>query len=237
MFMHWAQTGITKMNKTNIFYVLVLLVLIVATGFELFTDKPWARYYYKTVVCAPDTYPIVLKNAYYILADSTKSTLEYNEINSWGESIVSDPEEAERLPIKLVLSYLSYRDKLFYTDTIPLPEAALDSIFKNLDKTKDGIPLYNSSQRSNFSLNITLGIANKGNIIIWLQGHNYEHTLLKHQIASDKKLSARYFPENGNQQQLYFNRLDDEKLKEALRSGKDANANYIDSPSLYRRRR
>ena len=235
--MHWAQTGITKMNKTNIFYILVLLMLIVATGFELLTDKHWARYYYKTVVSAPDNYPVTLKDAYFILADSTKSTLNYNAINSWGESNASYPEGEDHLPVKLVLSYLSYRDKLFYADTIPLPAAALDSIFKNLDKTKDGNPVYNSSHRVNFSLNIVVGIANKGNIIVWLQGHNYEHTLLKHHIASDKRLSARYFPENGEQQQLYFNMLSDEKPKEALRTGKDANANYIDSPSLYSRTR
>lgn len=225
------------MNKTNIFYTLILLVLIAATAFELFTDQPWARYYYKIVISAPDTYPVVLKDSYFILADGTESTLEYNEINSWGESIVSNPKEEQRLPVKLILSYASYRDELFYTDTIPLPAAALDSIFKNLPTTKDGNPLYNSSTRVNFSLNIAVGIANKGNIIVWLQGHNYEHTLLKHHIPYDKKLSAKYFPVNGKQKQVYFDELSDDKLKEELRTGKDENASYIDSPSLYRRRR
>lgn len=226
------------MNKTNIFYVLVLLFLIAATAVELFTDKPWVRYYYSTMVTAPDTYPVSLQDVHFILADGTISDLDDDDIRGWGESAnLSDKAAERRLPEKLILSYLSYRDQLFYTDTISLPAATLDSIFKNLVKTNDGNPVHNSSAGINLSLNIVVGIANKGNIIVWLHGHNYEHTLLKHQIFADKKRSVSSFPVNGKVKQLYLDKLSNKELKEAILSDKDADAEYIDTPSFYRRHR
>ena len=213
-----------KLNIANKIYVVILAALTLATAYRILQYKSWDRYYYDVSASAPASFPVYIRTANLILADGDESWVRTNSVNDgnpyWGYGNFEDPDTKERLPEKLVLGYASFRDKSFYADTIPLPVEALKNALKN-----------------GYS-EIIVGIANKGNIIIWMRNEEKELVLLKHQIKPHEPVGDDTYYERRLSKKEYFEnvfRLDSASLED-FRKGVDKDANYIDTPSLFTQR-
>lgn len=213
-----------NLNLANKIYVGILSTLILATAYRILQYKSWDRYYYDVSASAPSNFPIHIRTANLILEDGDESWLRTTSVNDgrpyWGYGDFEEPDTKERLPVKLVLGYASYRDQSFYSDTIPLPEKALKDALKNGYKE------------------IIVGIANKGNIIVWMRNEKKEMVLLKHQIKPHAPVGDDTYYERRLSKKEYFEnvfRLDSASLED-FRKGVDKDANYIDTPSLFTQR-
>lgn len=230
-----------KLNTLNKIYLAVLALLTIATGIKFWNYGSWNRYHYTASVTAPAMHPIHVMDADFILSDKNTVSLATYSVNerrqdwAWGD--INGRDEYEHLPVKLFLNYASYRDQAFYRDTLDLPAALMDSIFKNSGKQKNEESIYEQEENER-TLDFVVGIANKGNVVVWLRGKKFEQVLLKHKIiareplASDlyykKKLNKKEYLEN------VFKYFGEDFLKK-IADGVDKDANYIDSASHYLR--
>jgi hypothetical protein len=211
-----------QLNLLNKIYLLLIIVLLVGIVIKVWNYKAWARYYYGTSISAPASYPVKIRTSDLLTSDentyinSDGAAMRYAQ---WGDSPVSFGNSKRRLPLKLLLNYVSYRDKSIYMDTIDLPVQLIDSIFKNHPSTEED------------QLTFSVGIANKGNIIVWLQAKNYEITLLKHKITPKEPKGSKNKLNMLKYLDLEFQIPD--SVKREFDLGLDKDANYIDSASKY----
>ncbi|RYD71314.1 MAG: DUF2931 family protein, partial [Sphingobacteriales bacterium] len=162
-----------KVNFVNKIFLAVGVVLLAAIAWKIIKFQSWNRYYYAASVSAPQSFPVFVREIYFTTADDNvwMDTEKVNGFNSsWAqEDYFPDVHESNLLPEKIVLKYASFREGSFYSDTIPLPadklKAAVDAAFKN-NNTVD--IYFNGMQKT--GLSFLVGIANNGNIIIWLTG-------------------------------------------------------------------
>ncbi|RQO74028.1 hypothetical protein DBR43_01065 [Pedobacter sp. KBW06] len=230
-----------KLNVLNKIYLLIFVLLVIAIAVKLLNYKGWSRYYYSASVSAPRMYPIKVYRADFVLSDGKTESLKTSDVNDqrldWGQGEFSQTSERQQLPVKLVLDYVSYRDQSFYKDTINLPAQLIDSIFRNSKKAgiQQSIHKYGTNADG---LVFIAGIANNGNVLVWLQGDKYERVLLKHKIAAREPSAADLFNERQLTKEQYlkqaFADLSDDFFKN-LAEGLAKDANYIDSASNYLR--
>lgn len=230
-----------KLNVLNKIYLVVLALLIIATIAKLLHYKGWSRYFYSASVSAPRMYPIAVYRADFLLSDGTSASVDASEVSDqrldWGQGEFPQTSERQQLPLKLVLDYVSYRDQSFYKDTIDLPAKLIDSIFKTSERTGIRQSIYRAGGDA-MGLVFLIGIANNGNVVVWLQGDKYERILLKHKIVAREPSAADLF--NGKQlikkeyMEQAFGDLSDDFFKN-LAEGVDKDANYIDSASVHLR--
>ncbi|RZL37691.1 MAG: DUF2931 family protein [Pedobacter sp.] len=229
-----------KINNINKFYILFTFLLLVGIIYRVFSFKAWERYDYVATVTVPNTYPIAISEAYFITLDDDLQSIYSEDVDNFNSTwqnnyTTSTDAKSARLPEKLVLEYFSYRDKLFYRDTLDLPHEKIKTIFESARKNKQLLVL---SQYAGVKKGLTfmIGVANKGNLVVWLRGVNLEQEILKISLKPKNVLPESRFYEKDLTKESYFDKLftnlpDSVKLK--LDSGFDANANYIDSPSRY----
>lgn len=232
-----------RLNRLNQLYILVLMGLVVATVVKLWKYNGGSRFYYSGSLTAPKLYPVRIQEAYFLLSNDETANISNSEVNDdrgseWGQGDFEETHERLPLPTRLVLSYVSYRDQKFYSDTIHFPSPVLDSIFRNSKKNGTQTSIYKPGDAAE-GLNFLIGIANKGNIVVWLQGNNYEHVLLKHQIAAREPVSGELYYEKPMNKTEYlkerFKYLSDEIVKK-IAEGADDQANYADSATNYIRK-
>jgi hypothetical protein len=227
-----------KLNITNKIYAVILLAVIIATAIKILKYSGWSRYYYGASVSAPHTCPVHVRDAYFILTDGDTGTIATSDVNDsrseWGYGDYQNPNRPEQLPVKLVLEYVSYRDKLFYADTILLPVQAIKDAFKPVNEK--GISTDQYGGPSVKRLDFVIGIANKGNIVVWLQGEHSETTLLKHKIAPHEPVGDQTYYNGRLPKEKYLQEVFqlDSALKADIENGIDNNANYIDTPSRFK---
>ncbi|MCX3265171.1 DUF2931 family protein [Pedobacter agri] len=229
-----------KLNFVNKLYIAVTLVLVVAIVFRTFSYKGWERYHYFSSVCAPESYPIAIHNSYFILADGDlgyiKDEAVENYTSKWGEDYYfAESNRRERLPVKLVLQYVSYRDKKFYSDTLNLPKEKIKQVFKSAFQNKQVIKLFNPSGDVK-GLTFLVGIANDGNVAVWLRGVFLEKLILKQKLSSkEPQGDETYYEKRLSKAEYIEKRFEDlpDSLKLKLNSGFDIKANYIDTPTYY----
>lgn len=230
-----------KLNTLNKIYLAVLALLIVATGIKFWNYGSWNRCHYTASVTAPAMYPIQVREATFILSDRNTVPLDTYSVNErrqdWGWGDTNSVDEYEHLPVKLFLNYASYRDQAFYKDTLDLPVALIDSIFKNSRK-QDSEESMDEQAGNERTLDFVVGVANKGNVVVWLRGRTFEQVLLKHKITPVEPSSGDLYRRKQMNKKEYlddvFKYLSDEFLKKAA-DGVDKDANYIDSASHYLR--
>lgn len=230
-----------KLNLLNKVYLIILVLLILATAIKLWRYGGGSRYYYSASVTAPATYPIHVLEAGFILSDGSDGDVKTEGVNDkaqrWGWGDFPETREREQLPVKLLLNYVSYREQCFYKDTIDLPAQLIDSIFKRSEKAGIRQSIYKTGNDV-MGLNFLIGVANKGNVLIWLQGEKYERVLLKHKITAREPLAADLYYGKLLTKKEYmkevFSDLGDEVLKQ-IAAGADKDANYIDSASNHLR--
>ena len=230
-----------KLNTINKIYAAILILLVISTIAKVLIYRGWDRYYYGATISAPHSFPINVREGHFLLENGETQYINSSEVNNngifyWGDGDYSEPNEKERLPVKLVLAYASYRDSSFYADTIGLPVKTIEKAFKSV-KT-NGILVSRYQAAPDFKLDFVVGIANKGNVIVWLRGENFETVLLKHKIVPHEPVGDDTYYEKRLSKKQYFKKafsIDSADL-EAYKKGFDKDANYIDSPSQFKLR-
>lgn len=235
-----------KLNSINKVYIFILLLIVSATVYKIWNYKRWNRFYYSSSVCAPEYYPIHIRAISFQLpndefgAHFTSSKEEVNKFSTkWGQDFYS-PKVYKPLflPTSLHFSYFSYRDKLFYSDSIQLPQEKMLNVFKEAKKEGKTIPLYSYGSYKK-GLTFLVGIANNGNLIIWLRGTNLEKEILRTQLKPQIPNTQNTYIKDSNSIDAYFEEkysdLSDD-IKEKIKNGYQKNANYIDSLEHKKRR-
>ena len=230
-----------KLNFINKAYLLCVSGLLVAIVYKTCKYNAGERYYYFSSISAPETFPVYIRDAYFITNDPDDDAwfnqTDVNGFNTrWGtEYFFPEVSRPMRLPLKLVLQYASYRDRKFYSDTLDLPQETIKSVFEVAAKNKN-MDEIRGRDGDEEGLRFVLGIANEGNVILWLRGINLEKTILKTKLAAKEPRgdATRYGTRLTKEAYLerVFGALDD-SLKRELDKGLEAHANYIDSASHY----
>jgi len=230
-----------KLNLINKIYIAITICLITAILVKFFSFKSWDRYYYVTSICAPITQPIAIRNAHFILANGETDFINHTDVDdfntNWGQDdFISSDFEKKRLPVKLVLQYASYRDKKFYNDTINLNDNEIRNVFKSAIRNKQAIGFSEYGGVNGKGLSFLIGIANDGNVAVWLQGIYLDKFLVKRKLTAKQPQGDDTYYGTQLTKEAYikqrFERLSD-SLKNKLGKGFDARANYIDTPTRY----
>ncbi|KFF11046.1 hypothetical protein IW15_17955 [Chryseobacterium soli] len=240
-----------KLNTLNTIYVFVISALLVATAFKVIHYKKWERFYYETSVFAPKYHPAYLQSVEFLFPDNTSYYVMSDDMENfnsdWGQqsSPSRNDDEAQLLPEKLFVRYVSYREKAVYSDTIELPKEKMMEIFKKAKKAHKTIPIYYSHPQKGDKeeLIFLIGIANNGNVLVALRGKNFDEVILKkhlkRQTAYSRIVYLDYMTRERKEKPLKdcFNELFeglkyDTILKRKIDSGYEKNANYIDSAIL-----
>lgn len=230
-----------KLNLINKIYITIAVALIIAIVIKFFSIKSWDRYYYVTSICAPSTQPIAIRNAHFVLANGETDYINHNDVDDfrtgWGQDdFISSDFEKQRLPVKLVLQYASYRDKKFYNDTLNLNENEIRSVFKSAIRNKQAIGVSKYGGVSGKGLSFLIGIANDGNVVVWLQGIYLDKLLLKQKLKARPPQGDDTYYAGQLTKEAYikkrFENLSD-SVKKELDKGFDAKANYMDTPTRY----
>lgn len=229
-----------QLNFINKIYICTTIILVLATFYKVVAYKGWERYNYSSAVTAPETFPVFLREAYFILPDGDSEFITEKDVNNfttrWGADYGSSSEvNLKRLPIQLVLKYVSYRDRKFYSDTLALPQKEMGSIFYSASTKRQFLKL-SSYAGDRWGLAFVIGLANNGNLTLWLRGVNLEKQLLKVKLKSvEPKPDDLYFERRISKAEYFkkaFENLSD-SVKTLLDGGFDEKANYIDTPSRY----
>lgn len=230
-----------KINALNWVYITTLTALVIATVIKIYSFHGSSRYYYQASVTAPFTYPVYVQDSYFILEDDQQGPIANEQVNghayNWGDADSQESTTQERLPKALVLKYASYRENAFYNDTIPLPAKIIATVFETAGQNNSYKTLPGSGLDVR-GLAFLIGIANNGQIVVWLQGKKFEQKLLTYKLKPKKpKEELRY----GNRfflPDIYMKEFDrdlPDNYKKLVAKDSDKNANYADSTTRYLR--
>ncbi|EDM36433.1 hypothetical protein PBAL39_12032 [Pedobacter sp. BAL39] len=230
-----------KLNTFNKILLVTAVLLGLATLIRFLSYHSSPRYYYDASVSFPTDLPVRVWTAKLLLEGKDEKRIQTKSVSdgygSWGFGDSPVIDHKERLPLAVVISYASFRDKAFYRDTIPLPLDTLRSIFETEEARGLRTSIYGMPEVKRF--NIVLGIANRGNVVIWIQGEEFERTLLKHHIDAyvPRKKGDDFFQRVASSPKDYFSRefeSDSLRIQESGGVG-EKEVNYIDTPSHYLR--
>ena len=230
-----------KINALNKCYLGFSLLLILVGIYRTVTYKSWERYYYDATSIAPEDYPVHIIDTYFLTDDEDdfafiKDESVNRQITNWySDGDFLELREKMRLPKKLVISYVSYRDNLFYKDTLQLPTPQIEKIFKLAEKNKSTEKYY--SYRDDLrGLSFVLGVANNGKILVWLRGINLEELILKTQLTPKEPKGDDLYYEQPLSKKAYFEHAF-ENISDSLKNVYKVNVgrveNYADTPTKY----
>lgn len=229
-----------KINKLNWFYICLAIALLLAISYKKLSYKSWERYNYSVGINAPETFPIHVREAYFLLPGDDFESADNEDVNNfittWGVNYgTTKHARSARLPTQLVLKYFSYRDRNFYADTLNLPHKEILAAFKSAERNNQFLKLSDYAGPKK-GLSFVVGLANNGNIIIWLRGVYLEKELLRSKLKPVTPTNDDLFHEKTLTKEAYFKyafeNLSD-SLKTMYKAGFDSDANYIDTPSRY----
>lgn len=229
-----------KLNILNKTYISIAFFLVIAIITNILNYKGWERYYYASSICTPSSYPIYLHSCYFLTNDlDDEAWIKDESVNrfssEWGNEEFLEVHRPMRLPSKLVLQYASFSEQNFYSDTINLPEKKIKQIFEKAKQNKNFENLY-SSRGDKKGLHFLVGVAQNGNIKIWIRGVFLEDVILQTKIhQKDPKEDETYY-EKRLSKSVYlskvFENLDD-SLKNKINKGWGKKANYMDTATYY----
>lgn len=230
------RINMKNLNILNKIYLIILSLLVLFTAYSIVSYNAWSRYYYTASLSAPGEFPVHARGSYFITDGREKVYITDNTVNNgrttWGEKDIYAPMEKRLLPEKLLLNYASYRDKSFYKDTISLPVKLIKDIFKNESANQESGAEsvdYNTGVKFDF----IVGLANGGNVIVWLRANNKETVLLKHSIKASKPVGNDTYYEKRLSPNEYFKKVFSIDEQEQAQFDKERGkvVNYIDTPS------
>lgn len=215
--------------------------VILFSVYSTYEFKSWERYYYDSTMTAPATYPIHVRECSFLTGDDDDDAyVRYEKVNDhtseWGDDgDFLELSDKSLLPKALAISYFSYRDKNFYKDTIQMPTEKIKALFHQAIKNNNTEKYY--STRGNLKgLNFTVGVANNGQILVWLRGINFEKLVLKTKLKPSQPEPDDMFYEKPLPRAEYFKYafegLDD-SLRVKIDNGFESKANYADSATNY----
>ncbi len=234
-----------QLNTLNKLYIGIAAALALLAVYRVWQYQEWSRVYYSTSVTAPFDCPVFIKELQWLDQDGEEiranlysSREQVNNFNSsWGDAAyVYQLNHKLKLPQKLVLNYVSYRDSAYYQDTISLPKAQIAAVFAKLNTQKNLQPVtYMANYTEVQGLSLVLGLANNGGLVLWLRGSNFEETLLKTQLRPSARLNRTAGLVDGQKLADFreaFMYLPD-TVKTLVAQGKNKAINYADSASRY----
>ena len=104
-----------KINILNKIYIVIGVCVICLAIYKTLLYKSWDRYYYDAKVTAPSSYPVHIRECYFLTADdddyaNVRTENVNNHTSKWGDDgDFLELFDKTRLPQKLVISYYSYR--------------------------------------------------------------------------------------------------------------------------------
>lgn len=229
-----------QLNSINKLYIGFGILLIAGIIYRISTYKSWERFDYSATATAPKTFPVAISNLYFITPNDDFESINAEDVAefsaSWQDNYTSGTHaKSQRLPSNIKISYFSYRDKTFYSDSLQLPYRKIKSIFAIANKNKQFLTLSNYSGIRK-GLAFMVGIANDGNVMIWLRGVNLEQEVFRVKLKPKNPKPDDFFIAGRLNRAEYFKEafknLSD-SVKTLLKNGYDEKANYIDSPSCY----
>lgn len=235
-----SKTKVMKLNHTNKAYIGISIVLLLLIIYTFTNNRSSDRYNYAASITVPATFPVHLKRAYFLMSNGDFEGLRSEEVENFtadwhSYDVNTNHVENQLLPEKLVLSYLSYRNKTFYSDTLTLPVEEMKMVFETAAKNEQFLVL-SSYAGIKKGLAYMIGVANDGNVIMWLRGVNLEEVVFKTKLKAKEPNFDDLNDEKALTKEEYFNSVfrdlsDSVKIK--LNSRYDSKANYIDTPSRY----
>jgi len=229
-----------NLNLTNKIYIVIAIVLLLGIIYVVINNRNWDRYNYAANITAPAAYPVYINEAYFLLPNDDLESISKEEVNNFTADWQDDfgninHAKDELLPTKLVLNYVSYRGKRFYRDTLELPFREMKMIFESAKKNKQWLTL-SSYAGTKKGLAYMIGIANDGNVIVWLRGVYLERVILKTKLKFKEPFADDLYYEKllskADYVNFVFERLSD-SVKTMLKNGYNNKSNYIDTPSRY----
>lgn len=223
--------------------MMLAVVMAILLLFKIFSYKSWERYYYTSSVSNPEAFPIHLFGIAFIMENGEYSGDFYNDldiINSfnsdWGRGTSYEAYNPQFLPKSLFVEYMDFRTQKYYIDTIILPKEKMYQSFEIAKKQNKLSDL--AYGRRKMGLSFHVGIANDGNILIWLLGDDYQLELYRKKIHPKPftgNVVSKKEPEpvGANKSQInYFADVPD-SLKRKIMELKVDNVEYKDSVPVY----
>lgn len=229
-----------KLNLINKLYIVVALLLGIGITMKITVYKSWERYYYFSSITVPKSYPVAVRNSYFILPYNDNAYINNEEARNfttnWGEEYYfAEVHESLRLPEKLVIEYASYRDQKFYKDTLSLPQDLIKQVFENATQKHQLDKMY-SNNGDKEGLRFLIGLANDGNVLVWLRGVGLEKLILKTKLQSYEPSKEDTYYEKPLPKAIYLKKIFEQlpdSTKLLIAQGWDKNANYADSATHY----
>ncbi|MFD2561096.1 DUF2931 family protein [Aquimarina rubra] len=137
------------------------------TGSIMTTTQKDKKYEWLPTECAPEIYPVRIKEGYFIMEDGSSIEIPSGGRtvhNGWGQIgstyIVGD--DLKPIPRKLKITWISYAENKFYSGDFDLPSEEIQRFFEKgfLDRR---------NKQENYS-RIVVGMAPGGIVSIWLLG-------------------------------------------------------------------
>ncbi|MFC6100342.1 DUF2931 family protein [Olivibacter domesticus] len=185
------------MKRINIFnkaFIAVTVILAILFAHKIYSYKSWKRYFYTSSVSNPEAFPIHIFGIWFITEDVERNGDFYKDrdninlfYSDWGRGESYEAYAPEFMPQSLFVEYMDFRTKKYYLDTIALPKERMFALFSAAKSNNQLTDL--SYGRRKMGLEFHVGIANEGNIIVWLLGNNYQVELYR------KQIDAKPFPD------------------------------------------
>ncbi|MGV8993740.1 MAG: DUF2931 family protein [Flavobacterium sp.] len=230
-----------RINNLNKFYIVIALGVIVFSIYRILEYNSWERYYYDATMTAPATYPIHVRECALLTGDDDDNAYVRHEnvnnhISEWGdEGDFLELSDKMFLPKKLAISYFSYCGKHFYKDTIQMPTDKIKELFKQAIRNNNTEKYYSAYGNAK-GLNFTIGIANDGQLLIWLRGINLEKLILKTKLKPTVPNQDDLYHGEPLSREKYFEYAFEgisDSLKSKIDNSCNANTNYADSATNY----
>lgn len=229
-----------KINSVNKLLIGFGILVIAGIVYRVLAFKGWERYDYSATITAPATFPIAISELYFVTPNDDFESINSDDVRDfsakWQSYYTSiDHAKSQMLPTAIKLSYFSYRDKKFYNDSLQLPQDKMKTIFASASKNRQFLVLsqYAGTRKG---LAFMVGVANDGNVVIWLRGVNMEQEVFRVKLKPKNPEPNDFFINGRVTEDEYyketFRNLSD-SVKTLLKNGYDGKANYIDSPSRY----
>lgn len=152
------------------------------------TTKEMEKYEWRPTACAPKYNPMQIHNGRLIYENGESIYIPKGHTlhQGWGKigptHVVGD--DLKPIPVKLEITWVSYREKKFYKGIFDLPSEKINKLFREGYINRLG-------KKDTYS-RINVGLAPKGVIVLWLMGNGWSKEIARFQ-ASETDLTIQEF--------------------------------------------
>jgi len=207
------RINIKNINIANKIYFGILLLLMVSIGIKRYKYNAAERFIYDIDICTQVNQPIYITKLDVLNQDAENMWLSSSDINKNYENdcdnlIGGYDNDPKLLPSKIVLSYITYNSKCYFSDSINLDKNKLLDIFNKYSKIENAdlflkIKLYENGQVE-FILDLNYKNSNfRNNKTILL----YTQKLIAKKIP--KEIEFKWNDYFANIENYYFNNKQD----------------------------